>query len=98
MKPDLPPMAIPNEALAAMIFELASQLHVERAHRIALELALEQAGLVSVADRTAASAIDARRERSVAAADQALRKLFRAMNGACEPDERLFEKDPDLGA
>lgn len=33
--------------LAGLVFELASQLHVERTHRLALELVLERSGVMS---------------------------------------------------
>lgn len=38
-----------REQLTGLVFELASQLHVERAHRIALQAALEKAGIVDAA-------------------------------------------------
>ncbi len=36
-----------NASLAAMLLELASQLHVERTRRIALEVLIERAGLLA---------------------------------------------------
>jgi hypothetical protein len=38
-----------REQLTGLVFELASQLHVERAQRIALQAALEKAGIVDAA-------------------------------------------------
>lgn len=35
-----------REQLAGLVFELASQLHVERAQRVVLQAALEKAGVV----------------------------------------------------
>lgn len=37
---------IATDQLAALVFELASQLHVERQRRIALEMTLQRAGLL----------------------------------------------------
>jgi hypothetical protein len=37
------------DRLSGLVFELSSQLHAERMHRIALERALEQAGLIDPA-------------------------------------------------
>jgi hypothetical protein len=81
----LPPMQLSPEALTALIFELASQLHIERAHRITLEVALEEAGLVDVDALTSAAETQRRRDRSIEAANLSLKKLFRAMSGAAEP-------------
>ncbi|MFK7958599.1 MAG: hypothetical protein AB8B96_21080 [Lysobacterales bacterium] len=44
MSIELPKTPLDNERLASLVIELASQLHVERAKRLALECALEDAG------------------------------------------------------
>lgn len=97
--PPLPPSfgAPTLEQLAGLVFELASQLHVERVHRIALETALETAGLIapSEIDRAAAGATG--RARSAAALDRSLAGLTRTMTE--NPDRRspLRPKEPQAG-
>jgi hypothetical protein len=44
MNVELPDTTPDNDRLASLLFELASQLHAERARRLALECALEEAG------------------------------------------------------
>lgn len=44
MSVELPNATPDNDRLVGLLFELASQLHAERARRIALECALEEAG------------------------------------------------------
>jgi hypothetical protein len=72
------------EQLAALVFELASQLHAERVHRIALECALEAAGVIEAdaADRNAS-------EPHVRAKAQA------ALDHAMEGVMRVITEDPD---
>lgn len=72
--------------LAALLFELASQLHLERTHRLALEVALARRGLVTPADIEAAAENEAFRQKSSEAADLAVRKLLRVLSES--PDER----------
>ena len=75
-----------NARLAALLFELASQLHLERTHRLALEAALVRRGLVTLADIEAAAENEAFRKKSSEAADLAVRKLLRVLSES--PDER----------
>ena len=75
-----------NARLAALLFEVASQLHLERAHRLALEAALVSRGLVTPADIEAAAENEAFRQKSSEAADLAVRKLLRVLSES--PDER----------
>lgn len=72
------------EQLTALVFELASQLHAERVHRIALECALEAAGVLGAdaAERIAS-------EPHVR--EKALSGLDRAMAGVI----RVITEDPD---
>lgn len=65
--------------LAALVFELAAQLHVERTARLALQSALLANGLLT--DREIeSSAEDARfRQQASEAADQAVRRLLRTL-------------------
>jgi len=73
------------ERLAGLVFELASQLQVERSQRIALELALERAGVLKP-DAVAAVAGDVElRRRSGAELDQAMEKLLRVLTESADP-------------
>lgn len=70
-----------NAALTAMLLELASQLHVERARRIALELALDRGGAVASGAIAALADDPEFRRRSQAALDEAMGRLTRVMTG-----------------
>jgi hypothetical protein len=79
--------ALDNATLAALVFELASQLHIERTRRLALEAALASAGLVTPAKIEAAAEDDAFREEAGRAADGSICKLLRVLSES--PDERV---------
>jgi hypothetical protein len=73
------------DRLAGVVFELASQLHVERAQRIALEAALVEAGVLP-ADATERLADDAAlRRRTQAALDESMSKLLRVITERADP-------------
>ena len=72
------------ERMAGLIFELASQLHAERAQRMALEAALVAAGIVSPVAIEAAGV--AARPDIGAALDTAMEGLLRVI--AEDPDPR----------
>jgi hypothetical protein len=67
------------DTLAALVMELAAQLHVERQRRLALEHALVARGLVEADALERASGDPAVAERSRAALDGAIRALVRVM-------------------
>ncbi len=72
------------ERLAGLVFELASQLQVERSQRVALELALERAGVLKP-DAVAAVAGDAELDRrSRAELDQSMAKLLRVLTESAD--------------
>jgi hypothetical protein len=75
------------ERLAGLVFELASQLHTERARRIALEAALVQAGLVTPAGIEAAGAVPGTRADMASALDKAIGGLMGVL--AENPDPRI---------
>ena len=75
-----------NSKLAALVFELASQLHIERARRLALEAALIARGTLAEADIEAAGNDAAFRRMAAESADFAVRRLLRVL--AESPDER----------
>ena len=76
-----------NATLGALILELASQLHVERTRRLALEVALAEAGIVAPAAIEKAGAQAALREQAAKAADESIRKLLRVLSDS--KDERV---------
>ncbi|WP_439532789.1 hypothetical protein [Polymorphobacter sp.] len=71
------------ERMAGLIFELASQLHVERARRIALEAALVDAGVITPAAIEAAGA--AARIETGLALDKAMHGLLRVIAEDSDP-------------
>ena len=76
-----------NATLGALVLELASQLHVERTRRFALEAALADAGLVTAAAIEKTGEQAALREQAAEAADQSIRKLLRVLSDS--KDERV---------
>jgi hypothetical protein len=76
-----------NATLGALILELASQLHVERTRRLALEAALADAGVVGPATIEKTGEQAALREQAAKAADQSIRKLLRVLSDS--KDERV---------
>jgi phage-related minor tail protein len=87
------PFAAPTtDQLTGLVFELASQLHVERARRLALEAALEAAGAIApgAADRIAAQA--ALRERTNAALDRSMAGIMRVLTEAADPRSPLRQE------
>lgn len=72
--------------LAGLIFELASQLHVERARRLALEARLEALGVVTPESIESTAGDSRLRAASEAAADASIRALLRILSEAT--DER----------
>jgi hypothetical protein len=78
-----------NERLAGLVFELASQLHVERARRIALEAVLRDAGLVSEAAIQTAGAAQETRALTAAALDKAMGGLMRVVTEGADPRQPL---------
>lgn len=81
----LPEAPLDAERLAGLVFELASQLHVERARRIALELALERAGALPAGAAEALAADDEYRRRAGEGLDEAMRRLMRVLAESDDP-------------
>ncbi|MBM3626487.1 MAG: hypothetical protein FJX21_01585 [Alphaproteobacteria bacterium] len=67
------------DRLAALVFELSSQLHVERHRRMALERALVGRGVVTEAEIAALAEDQAFLDAAREAADRSLRKLLRIL-------------------
>jgi hypothetical protein len=71
------------DRLAALVLELAAQLHEERHQRIALEQALQQAGLLNPAALAAAGVHAHTVERAQAGLDRSMKTLLEIMT---DPD------------
>jgi hypothetical protein len=67
------------ERLAGLVFELASQLHIERTQRIALEIALARAGAVNPGDVEKLAGDAELRRRTAAELDASMAKLMRVL-------------------
>jgi hypothetical protein len=65
-----------NDTLAGLLFELASQLHVERTRRMALEAALQQRGLLTEVDIETAGGQAPARQQACEAADRSIQALL----------------------
>src|SRR5438552_3964001 len=85
---------ITNDQFGALLFELASQLHIERQRRIALEAALERAGTLPPGTFDVMAEDPAVLERGRAELDGALRRLMRIMTEAGEPRGPLRKEAP----
>lgn len=84
-----------TERLAGLVFELASQLHAERAHRLALEHALQQAGIVTRAALESAASDAALRDRSRAEVEASVARLMRVVTENADPRAPLRERQGD---
>lgn len=72
--------SIDNSRLAALVFELASQLHVERARRVALESTLSRLGILDATQIEAAAVDPSYRQQTTHLADEAIRRLLEALS------------------
>lgn len=77
------------DRLGEIVLELAQQLHVERARRIALEQALAAKGLLDSAAIDAAAASTATQEASRRELDAALERILRIMTASGGPEAPL---------
>lgn len=68
------------DTLAALVMELAAQLHAERHRRIALEQALAARGIVAAADIERAAQEQAVLDGARRSADESIRALLRIMS------------------
>lgn len=88
------PVPPDTERLASLVFELASQLHVERAQRLALETALARAGLLQPQQVSAAAEDAEFTRRSREALDVAMANLLRVLTEGNDP-RRPLRPAPD---
>ncbi len=86
-----------NAALTGLVFELASQLHVERTRRQALEAALVRKALVTPEEIEAAGNVDAFRRENEAALDRSIRKLLDILTESTDRRVPLRAEAPAQG-
>lgn len=75
--------------LAGLVFELASQLHVERAQRVALQAALERAGLLDAGQLEALAAEASAQRLSRAMLEESIARLLRVLAEDSDPRRPL---------
>ncbi len=81
-----PPFGAPTlEQLTGLVFELASQLHIDRPHRIALEAALEDAGILKSGEPERAATRAEIRTRCAASLDRAMGGMMRVLTEDSDP-------------
>lgn len=86
--------AVPDRSqLAGLVFELASQLHIERALRLALQAALEKAGFVDSASLQALASDPALQRRSREALEESIAKLIRVLTENADPRRPLRDDE-----
>ena len=76
---------VTHDHVAALVFELASQLHVERRRRITLEALLERAGVLAPGALDAMASDPAVAGAGMAALDVALRSMLRIVTESGNP-------------
>lgn len=84
-------------AVAALVFELASQLHIERTRRLALEAALADCGVLDPAKVRAAVENPAVRAAAARAADDAVCRLLRSLTESSNEQTPLRAEAPGGG-
>ena len=87
---ELSPYGAPDlEQLTALVFELASQLHVERIRRLALEVALESSGALPPGAAQGVAGDARLAARGSAELDQAMGGIMRVLTEGADPRSPL---------
>lgn len=73
------------QQLARLVFELSSQVHAERLHRLALEVALVQAGVIDASTPQKIANDPALRAASRRAAEESIAGLLRVLSEDRDP-------------
>ena len=76
---NIPIPSLDTERLTALVFELSSQLHAERLHRIALETALSRAGVIDPGAVQGLVTDPAVRDLGQRAVEESVAKLMRVL-------------------
>ncbi len=74
-----------TDRLTGLVFELASQLHAERAHRIALEEALIAQGIIAPGAVEDQAKTPSTRTQTLASLEQATARLIRIVTESPDP-------------
>jgi len=82
-----------REQLTGLVFELASQLHVERAQRLALQALLEKSGVIDAATLQAMASDPALQRRNREALEESVAKLLRVLTESADPRRPLRDVD-----
>lgn len=82
--------------LAGLVFELSSQLHAERLHRLALETALVQAGVLDASATKKLADDPMLRSASRNAANESIAGLLRVLSEDQDPRAPLRPQDLQL--
>ena len=80
--------------VAALVFELAAQLHVERSSRLALEAALLQRRVLEPGQIAAAGETAELRAAAARAADESVRRLLRVLSESSDHRAPLRAEAP----
>ena len=91
MKPLQPELDV--RQLAGLVFELSSQLHAERLHRLALEAALAQAGVLDVGALQKSANDPALHSASRHSANDSISGLLRVLSEDQDPRAPLRPQD-----
>ncbi len=75
--------------LAGLVFELASQLHVERAQRVALQAALERSGVIDAATLREVAAEAASQRPSREMLEESIARMLRVLADDADPRRPL---------
>ncbi|MGQ0385134.1 MAG: hypothetical protein ACT4UP_10695 [Gammaproteobacteria bacterium] len=86
-----------GDRLAGLVFELASQLHVERARRLALEAALQRSGVIDRASIDALASDPGFQDGSRAALEESIRRLMRVLAEGRDPRRPLVDRGEAAG-
>lgn len=76
---NMPVPPLDTDRLTGLLFELSSQLHAERLHRIALEMALAQAGVIEPATLQKMASDPALRELGRRAVEESVARMMRVV-------------------
>jgi len=90
---ELPMTGLDTQRLAGLVFEVASQLHAERLHRMALETALERAGVLQREAIAAIAGDPEFRRLGEAAVEESLAKLMRVITELADARRPLRDRD-----
>ena len=86
--------APPLEQLTALVFELASQLHVERVRRLALEVALERSGALAPDTFQNLAGDERLAGRAASELDKAMGGIMRVLTEGADPRSPLRAQSP----